>query len=70
MGVILFSVNSFGQTIGKTKTEEFKAEFEKKKDISAFMDYEGPQIPIQILKAGISDEVGAANCSGNLAHLS
>ncbi len=40
LGVILFSVNSFGQTIGKTKTEEFKAEFEKKKDISAFMDYE------------------------------
>jgi hypothetical protein len=57
LGVILFSVNSFGQTIGKTKTEEFKAEFEKKKDISAFMDYDGPQIPIQILKAGISDEV-------------
>lgn len=45
------------QTIGTTKTEEFKAEFEKKKDISAYLDYDGPQIPIQILKCGISDEV-------------
>ncbi len=45
------------QTIGRTKTEDFKADFEKKKDISAYLDYEGKQIPIQILKAGISDEV-------------
>ena len=45
------------QTIGSTKTEDFKADFEKKKDISAYLDYEGKQIPIQILKAGISDEV-------------
>jgi hypothetical protein len=46
-----------GQTIGTTKTEEYKADFEKKKDISAYLDYDGPQIPIQILKAGISDEI-------------
>jgi len=46
-----------GQTIGKTKTEEYKADFEKKRDISAYMDYDGPQIPIQILKCGISDEM-------------
>jgi hypothetical protein len=26
-------------------------------DISAFLDYEGPQIPIQILKCGISEEM-------------
>ena len=46
-----------GQTIGVTKTEDFKADFEKKKDISAFMDYEGPKKNIQILKCGIGDEV-------------
>ena len=57
LSIILISITSFGQTIGKTKTEEFKAEFEKKKDISAYLDYDGPQIPIQILKCGISDEV-------------
>ena len=49
--------NAMGQTIGKTKTEEYKADFEKKRDISAYMDYDGPQIPIQILKCGISDEM-------------
>jgi hypothetical protein len=45
------------QTIGTTKTEEFKADFEKKKDISAYMDYEGPKKYIQILKCGIGEEV-------------
>jgi hypothetical protein len=45
------------QTIGSTKTEDFKADFEKKKDISQFMDYEGPKKNIQILKCGIGEEV-------------
>ena len=54
---LLSSVVVSAQTIGKTKTEEYKADFEKKRDISAYMDYDGPQIPIQILKAGISDEM-------------
>ena len=47
---LLSSVVGVAQTIGSTKTEDFKADFEKKRDISAYMDYEGPQIPIQILK--------------------
>jgi hypothetical protein len=60
VGIVALSLLSFAassQTIGTTKTEDFKADFEKKKDISAYLDYEGPQIPIQILKAGISEEV-------------
>ena len=48
---------AFGQTIGSTKTEQYKASFETKADISQFMDYNGPTIPIQILKCGIGDEV-------------
>ena len=55
--ICLVSLVASSQTIGKTKTESYQADFEKKKDISAYMDYEGPQIPIQILKCGISDEV-------------
>jgi hypothetical protein len=50
-----FSVHS--QTVGSTKTEQYRASFETAIDISQFMDYEGKQIPIQILKAGISDEM-------------
>ena len=54
---ILLSLNLSAQTIGSTKTEQYKASFETAIDISQFLDYEGPQIPIQILKAGISDEM-------------
>ena len=54
---LLSGVVVSAQTIGKTKTEDYKADFEKKRDISTYMDYDGPQIPIQILKAGISDEM-------------
>ena len=57
LGIILVSITSFGQTIGKTQTEQYKASFETAIDISQFMDYDGPQIPIQILKCGISDEM-------------
>ena len=53
----LVADKAFGQTIGSTKTEQFRASFETKTDISQFMDYNGPTIPIQILKCGIGDEI-------------
>ncbi len=55
--IFVLSNSLNAQTIGVTKTEEYKAEFEKKKDISAFLDYEGPKKNIQILKCGIGEEV-------------
>ncbi len=54
---LLSSVVAVAQTIGSTKTEDFKADFEKKRDISQYMDYEGPKKKIQILKCGIGEEV-------------
>jgi len=54
---LLSSVAVVAQTIGSTKTEQYKASFETAIDISKYMDYDGPQIPIQILKCGISDEM-------------
>ena len=56
IGCLLFSGIVNGQ-LAKTSTEQYKASFEKSIDISQFMDYEGPQIPIQILKCGINDEM-------------
>jgi hypothetical protein len=56
-GIILMSITSFGQTVGKTQTEQYKASFERAIDIEQYLDYSGPQLPIQILKCGISDEV-------------
>jgi hypothetical protein len=55
--VCLLSSVANSQTIGSTKTEQYKASFETKVDISQYMDYDGPTIPIQILKCGISDEM-------------
>lgn len=52
----LIVYKAIGQ-IASTKTENYKASFEKAIDISQFLDYDGPQIPIQILKCGINDEM-------------
>ena len=54
--LLLLSVTANAQ-VATTKTENFKASFETKIDISQYMDYDGPTIPIQILKCGISDEM-------------
>jgi hypothetical protein len=56
IGCLLFSEAANSQ-LAKTSTEQYTASFEKSIDISDFLDYEGPQIPIQILKCGISDEM-------------
>jgi hypothetical protein len=53
----LVSLVASSQNIGSTKTEQYKASFETKVDISQYMDYDGPTIPIQILKCGISEEM-------------
>jgi hypothetical protein len=57
ISVVLLPFLGVSQTVGSTKTEQYKASFETAIDISKYMDYEGPQIPIQILKCGISDEM-------------
>ncbi len=46
--------------IATTRTEEYKAAFEKKINIDSLMDYDGPTIPVQLLSLGISDEVYAS----------
>lgn len=57
--LVVFMMGSgvFAQTVGTTKTEQYKASFETAIDIERFLDYDGKQIPIQILKAGISDDM-------------
>ena len=46
------------QPIGSIKTEEYTAGFEKKKSLDSLPPYTDTiQIPIQILKIGISEEV-------------
>ena len=57
LGAALLCSSSYSQTIGKTKTEDYKASFEIKKDITQFLDYDGPKKNIQLLKCGINDEM-------------
>jgi hypothetical protein len=57
VGSLLLAGTLSAQTIGSTKTEQYKASFEKAIDISDYLNYEGKQIPVQILKAGISEEM-------------
>lgn len=46
------------QKIGSVKTEEYKADFEKKQSLEIVSDYSGDiVIPIQILKIGINEEL-------------
>ncbi len=54
---LFLSVSAAAQTVGSTKTEQYKASFETKIDISQYLDYDGPTIPIQILKCGIGDDL-------------
>jgi len=59
---LLFGLASYksaqAQGIGSVKTEQYQAEFEKKQSIEAVADYDGTvQIPIQVLKIGINEEL-------------
>jgi curli biogenesis system outer membrane secretion channel CsgG len=55
---LLFSCIGMSQTIGTIKTEDYKADFEKKQSLNVVSNYNGDiVIPIQILKIGINDEV-------------
>jgi hypothetical protein len=55
--LMLFTLTSFSQTIGKVKAEEYVAEFEKKKSIDDVSDYWGDMIPVALLNVGISDDL-------------
>ena len=55
---LLFSIIGSAQKIGSVKTEEYKADFEKKQSLEVVSDYSGDiVIPIQILKIGINEEL-------------
>jgi hypothetical protein len=58
LGLIFTTNQIFSQTVGSIKTEEYTASFESKKSLESLPPYEDSiQIPIQILKIGISEEV-------------
>lgn len=55
--LLLLSTTLFAQVIGKTSTENYQAEFEKKASVYDIPEYNGKPVPIALLTIGISDEV-------------
>mgnify|MGYP001219540258 FL=1 len=55
--LVLFSTNVFGQTIGKTTTEDYQAEFEKRASIYSIPEYNGDPIPVALLNIGVTEDV-------------
>ena len=53
----ILSTTVFSQVIGKTSTENYQAEFEKKASVYDIPEYNGKPIPVALLTIGISDEV-------------
>lgn len=47
----------FGQTLGKTTTEDYTASFESSESIWSIPEYDGESIPIALLSIGMSEEV-------------
>jgi len=54
--LVLFAQTTFAQ-VGSIKSEEYVAEFEKKKSIDDVSDYWGDMIPVALLNVGISDDL-------------
>ena len=47
----------FSQTIGKTTTEDYQAEFEKRASIYSIPEYNGEPVPVALLNIGVTEDV-------------
>ncbi len=55
--LLLLAGDIFSQVIGKTSTEKYEADFEKRTSIYDIPDYNGKPVPVALLSIGVSDEV-------------
>ena len=49
--------STLAQTIGKTSTEDYTAEFEKQASVYSIPEYNGEPVPVAVLSIGVNDEV-------------
>ena len=54
---LLACTNTFGQVVGKTTTEDYQAEFEKKASIYSIPEYLGEPVPVALLNIGVTEDV-------------
>lgn len=57
LACLLASYTLFGQVIGRTSTESYEAEFEKRASVYDIPDYNGKPVPVALLSIGVSDDV-------------
>ena len=57
--LLLFVIhsNTFSQIVGKTTTEDYQADFEKKASIYSIPEYDGDPIPVALLNIGVTEDV-------------
>ena len=46
-----------GQVVGKTTTEDYKAEFEKQASLYSIPEYFGDPVPVALLNVGLTDDI-------------
>lgn len=55
--LLLISITTSAQVIGKTSTEDYQAGFEGKESIYTLPEYNGKPVPVALLDIGVSKEV-------------
>jgi len=55
--LLFFTPLLYNQTIGKTTTEDYQADFEKQASIYSIPEYDGDPVPVALLNIGITEDV-------------
>jgi len=55
--LLFFTPLLYSQTIGKTTTEDYQAEFERQASIYSIPEYDGDPVPVALLNIGITEDV-------------
>ena len=55
--LLFFSTFISAQQIGKTTTEDYQAEFEKRASLYSIPEYDGDPIPVALLNIGVTEDV-------------
>lgn len=55
--LLLISSYTSAQVIGKTTTEDYQADFEKKASLYSIPEYDGDPIPVALLNIGVTEDV-------------
>lgn len=55
--ILIISCNLHGQVVGKTTTEDYQADFEKKASLYSIPEYLGDPVPVALLNVGITEDL-------------